>query len=69
MGYRLIHNDCFVIEKEEYEPGEPVKARFPWIATDTSSQFILKHYLNTKCGRSAVYCPVSDRHATAGQMS
>ena len=41
MGYRLIHNDCFVTEKEEYEPGEPVRARFPWIATDTSYEFFI----------------------------
>ncbi len=41
MGHILIHNDCFVIEKEEYEPGEPVRARFPWLATDTSYQFFI----------------------------
>ena len=41
MGYKLIHNDHFVSEKTEYEPGEHVKVLFPWIATDTSYNFFI----------------------------
>lgn len=41
MKYKLINNGNFVCERTEYEPGEPVKVLFPWIATDTSYSFFI----------------------------
>ena len=41
MKYKLILNNCFHSERTEYEPGEPVKAVFQWLATDTSYQFFI----------------------------
>ena len=41
MKYKLILNNCFHSERTEYEPGEPVKAVFQWLATDTRYQFFI----------------------------
>ena len=39
MAYKVNFGPLFTSEKTEYEPGEPVKVIFPFIATDTSYRF------------------------------
>ena len=37
--YKVTFSPCFFSEKTEYEPGEQVTVKYPYIATDTSYNF------------------------------
>ncbi|MBR4504330.1 MAG: hypothetical protein IKP20_05105 [Candidatus Methanomethylophilaceae archaeon] len=39
LRYKVKFDPCFISEKTEYEPGESVTVKYPYIATDTSYNF------------------------------